>query len=274
MRKIAALLTVCLGLLVLFSIDAKASSSNFDVISNTIPVEYYTRIKNSSHNYGVYATGGYNSSLSNHKPISYSAKFKNRIVHITKEQIVNDQKWVKFTYNHKFSGWIHINGTDKQFRRLNVPLIAQRPELPTGCEVTATTMMLNYAGDKSSKMKLAREMPRSSNPNRGFVGNPYSPSGWWIYPKGLMGLVKRHLGSSIDMTNASFDSIKKQIDKGHPVVVWVAKVDGFPNHAITISGYSDKLAYYNDPWTNKKTAMKISTLQYHRKLDKYMALSY
>jgi len=52
-----------------------------------------------------------------------------------------------------------------------VPLIAQRPELPNGCEITAVTMMMQYAGAKVDKMEMAREMPRSSNPNYGYIGN-------------------------------------------------------------------------------------------------------
>lgn len=53
-----------------------------------------------------------------------------------------------------------------------VPLISQRPELPNGCEITAVTMMLQYAGAKVDKMQLAREMPRSSNPEYGYIGQP------------------------------------------------------------------------------------------------------
>lgn len=135
-------------------------------------------------------------------------------------------------------------------------------------------MMLQYAGAKVTKMQLAKETPRSHNPNKGFVGSPYSPTGWWFYPKGLMGVVRKHVGHAKNLTGASFATFKKQINKGHPVVIWVANVDGFVNHAITLSGYSKTRAYYNDPWTHKKTSMKLTTLAKHRKQDAYRALSY
>ncbi|MFC6208155.1 C39 family peptidase [Levilactobacillus tongjiangensis] len=238
-------------------------------------VNYYTKIgTNRKHNYQVYQTGGAKSSAKNMKAISTGRYYANKKVHVTREEKMGDGTWLKFTYQHTQTGWIHRNGTVKSYRWLNVPLIAQRPELPTGCEITATTMMLQYAGAKVSKMSLAKEMPRSSNPNKGFVGSPYRRSGWWIYPKGLMKTVKHHIGSAKNMTGASFKQMKAQINQGHPVVIWVAGVDGFVNHAITLSGYSSTRAYYNDPWTKRKTSMTLASLHKHRKHDAYRALSY
>ncbi|WP_367377156.1 C39 family peptidase [Levilactobacillus cerevisiae] len=237
-------------------------------------VNYYTKIgTNQKHNYKVYKTGGAKSSAKNMTAIATGRVYANKKVHVTREEVMADGTWLKFTSNHQ-TGWIHRNGTVKSYRWLNVPLIAQRPELPTGCEITATTMMLQYAGAKVTKMSLAKEMPRSSNPNKGFVGSPYSASGWWIYPKGLMSTVKAHLGSAKDMTGASFSKMKTQINQGHTVVIWVAGVDGFVNHAITLTGYSSTRAYYNDPWTKKKTSMTLASLNNHRKHDAYRALSY
>lgn len=264
----------------------KASSTNATSSSQSQPVtyrqvtglkkvSYYTKINaNRKHNYKVYKSGGAKSSAANMTAISTGRQFANRKVHITREEKMADGTWLKFTYNHTQTGWIHRNGTVKSYRWLSVPLIAQRPQLPTGCEVTATAMMLKFAGANVSKMSLAKEMPRSSNPNKGFVGNPYSKSGWWIYPKGLMPIVKKHMGSAKNMTGASFNKMKAQINKGHPVVIWVAGVDGFVNHAITLSGYSSTRAYYNDPWTKKKTSMTLTNLHNHRKHDAYRALSY
>ncbi|WP_225361522.1 C39 family peptidase [Limosilactobacillus reuteri] len=57
-------------------------------------------------------------------------------------------------------------------------VISQLPELPTGCEITAVTMMLRYAGYDVNKVQLANIMPRSNNGDYGFVGNPFSLSGW------------------------------------------------------------------------------------------------
>ena len=288
-RFISSIVALGVGLILSGSIGAAASTTPDAQSSSTVTqqpvyrpvsqrkvVNYYTKIgPNQTHNYKVYRSGGAKSSAANAKPIATGRQYANQSVHITREETMADGSWLKFTTTTtKQVGWIHRNGTVKTYRYLKVPLIGQRPQLPTGCEVTATTMMLQYAGAKVTKTSLANEMPRSSNPNKGFVGSPYSKSGWWIYPKGLMPLVKKHVGSATNLTGASFNQLKAKINVGHPVVVWVANVDGFVNHAITLTGYSKTRAYYNDPWTKKKTSMTLTSLQTHRKHDAYRALSY
>ena len=256
--------------------EAPPAASYAPILSKKV-VNYYTKINsNSHHNYRVYATGGAKTSAKNLTPISTGRHYARKIVHITREERLTNGTWLKFTYHHTHTGWIHRNGTLKSWRQLHVPLIAQRPQLPTGCEITATTMMLKFAGAKVTKMALAREMPRTKthNGNKGFVGSPYSKTGWWIYPKALLALVRHHVGTAKDMTGKSFGQLKRQINRGHPVVVWVAGVDGFVNHAITLTGYSATRAYYNDPWTHKKTSMTQANLAKHRHRDAYRALSY
>ncbi|WP_283680197.1 C39 family peptidase [Lentilactobacillus sp. Marseille-Q4993] len=236
----------------------------------TPTVSYYVTLKPSANKYDVLTSLTDDPNVENQTENTYAGK----TVHVYREQVKDGVTYEKFTYNHHVVGWLNDNALGHTYRKLSVKMVGQRPQLPTGCEITATTMMLNYAGDNSTKFELAREMPRSSNPNKGFVGNPYSKSGWWIYPKGLTKLVKHHLGSSIDMTGDSFSQIKDQINDNKPVVVWVAGVDGFVNHALTVTGYSKTRVYYNDPWTKKKTSMSIKAFHQHRKADKYRALGY
>ncbi|AMV64142.1 Hypothetical protein ADU71_0219 [Pediococcus damnosus] len=223
---------------------------------------------------------------------TYDAKFKvshvlrnypNTTWYVTKKMQVTNTKKHAITYYYvqdskKHTGWIW-NGYLTKKVILNVKRISQNPQLPTGCEITAVTMMVNYAGAKVSKMKLAKEMPRTKtkNGNKGFVGSPYSKYGWWIYPPALMKTVKKYTKSAINMTGASFDAIKKQINKKHPVVVWLSGYGGIStkiNHAITIIGYSASLVYFNDPWTGKRLSMSIDKLHSYRKRDAYRAISY
>lgn len=137
-------------------------------------------------------------------------------------------------------------------RKLNVPLIPQRPELPTGCEITAVTMMLQYLGAKVDKVQLAHEMPyNSQNCNEGFVGDPFTDDGNSIYPPALIDLVTKYAGSATDLTGADLKALKRQIDRGHPVVIWVGEFDGFHTHALTLIGYDDEHVLVNDCWTEK-----------------------
>ncbi|MCT2899026.1 hypothetical protein EFM54_08550 [Lentilactobacillus buchneri] len=249
------------------------TNSTYQPISHQPATNYYTKIRSSSHNYGIYRSGGYQTAADNRQPIAHTHQYLGKQIHIIQTESVQHQTWLKFSYHH-LTGWLPQKATDQTYHRLTVPLIAQRPELPTGCEIVATTMLLNFAGDPVTKMQLAKQVPRSRNPNKGFVGSPYSPTGWYIYPKGLLKVVKHQLGTAKNMTGAKTATLKHQLANNHPVVVWVYNVDGFVNHALTLSGYSKTRFYYNDPWTNKKTSMAIKTMQWHRAHDGYRALSY
>ncbi|WP_404329933.1 C39 family peptidase [Mesobacillus maritimus] len=137
--------------------------------------------------------------------------------------------------------------------KLNVPLVSQLPELPTGCEITAVTMMLQYKGAKADKVKLAKEMPRHPwDPNYGYVGDPFTKRGWTIYPSALTGLVKKYAGSAEILTGKSNASIEKYLFNNKPVVVWVSPMHGFSVHALVLTGYDQHSYYFNDPWTGKK----------------------
>lgn len=156
----------------------------------------------------------------------------------------------------------------------NAEVICQNPELPTGCEMTAVTMMLRYAGVNINKFQVAAETPRSSNGDYGFVGNPYSPSGWWVFPTGIAPVVQRNLGTSQVMTGSSLQAIKDKLNIGHLVVVWMANMNGFVNHAITLTGYNNNGFFYNNPWTGQKEAMSYGEFYGHWNADAQRALSY
>lgn len=154
-----------------------------------------------------------------------------------------------------------------------VPLIAQRPELPNGCEITAVTMMLQYAGAKVNKMQMAREMPRSSNPNYGYIGQPWDGTGITIFPPALMSLVEKYAGTAKNLTGQTFNAIKSQINIGHPVVTWNT-LYGFPYHALVVTGYDKNYVYYNDCWTNQTLQMGINQFINNWNTQKRRAISY
>lgn len=61
--------------------------------------------------------------------------------------------------------------------------ILQNPELPTGCESVALTMVLNYYGQKLSKTTIADEYLIRDPENfvTAYKGDPYQISGDGIY---------------------------------------------------------------------------------------------
>lgn len=181
---------------------------------------------------------------------------------------IGSDTWVPQDYvvinngNYENAAWIS-----------GVPLIAQRPELPNGCEITAVTMMLQYAGANVDKMQMAREMPRSSDPNYGYIGQPWDGTGITIFPPALMRLVEKYAGTAKNLTGQNFDAIKYQINIGHPVVTWNT-LYGFPYHALVVTGYDSNKVYYNDCWTGQTLQMGITQFINNWNTQNRRAISY
>ncbi len=154
--------------------------------------------------------------------------------------------------------------------------ICQRPSLPTGCEITAWTMMVKHAGKKMTKRKAARIMPRSGNPYYGFVGNPHRSTGRGlvIYPHGLKKITKRYLGKYVNMTGCSRKRIKKKLRKGHLVLVWLNGLNGFGSHTVALTGYDKHHFFYNNPWTGKKEKMGFRRFKRMWRASGKKAMSY
>lgn len=131
--------------------------------------------------------------------------------------------------------------------RLAVPLIMQLPELPTGCEATSVAMMLNYAGVKVTKQEVADKMPYDPyDPAKGFVGDPYSWEGITIYPPAFEPMLKKYLGSFVDLSGKGLEDIRACIDADRPVVVWIDDGADFL-HCVCVTGYDEGGLFFNDP---------------------------
>lgn len=175
----------------------------------------------------------------------------------------------------------------KQKAMLDVPIIAQNPELKYGCEVTSLAMVLQHAGVKVDKMQLARKIEKDSdpvrksrtgdiirwgNPDHGFVGDITGKSmGYAVNNKPLQELMEQYLpGRIVNVTGKSFDAFLRQVAEGKPVVVWTTGDFLLPDrweswrhgaeqirvpldlHAVVLVGYDPDHVYVNDPLTGKK----------------------
>ncbi|RRK11882.1 hypothetical protein D1831_00640 [Lactiplantibacillus garii] len=200
-----------------------------------------------------------------------------------------EQAWItqhgkkqRFYYVHNTahqSGWVRasdLKAAVPTTLNLTVPLISQLPELPTGCEMTATTMMLQYAGVKLDKLQLAAAVPRSSDPNVGFVGEPTSNVGvgLYVYPQGLLSTVRHYLPTAVNLSGMSLSQLKAQLGKRHPVVVWVTGLDGFASHTVTVVGYTPTTLRYNDPWTGQRATITNHSFETIWQQNGRRALSY
>lgn len=113
---------------------------------------------------------------------------------------------------------------------LPVKYICQYPELPTGCEATALTMVLNYYGFDIDKETIAdKYMEKQNYPGdfyNYFVGDPFTNTGLGIYAPGLVNTANAYLEmvntemEAYDISGVSISEICNHVEKGHPVCIW------------------------------------------------------
>lgn len=167
------------------------------------------------------------------------------------------------------------------------PIVWQMPELPTGCEVTALDMVLEYYGVGVDKVELAvNYLPTASmelyeggdgllygpNLNEAFIGDPTSEWGVICGVSAIVSAADSYLqerGSSLrtlDLTGSSPEELYSLVREGTPVVVWVTinmedrydthgwytsmgeYVDWSENdHGAVLIGYGDDTVVIADP---------------------------
>lgn len=166
---------------------------------------------------------------------------------------------------------------------IDVPPVMQMPELPTGCEVTSLTMLLNYIGFDVDKLTLADEyLPkgeyRKTDFNKVFVGDPRSRNAYGCTASVIAETAEKFLNDHdaennrqvVNITGCFPKILYSAVKNGDPVVVWgsinmneiiedfvtwtdeetgntISWVGG--EHCLLLTGYDMKesLVYVNDP---------------------------
>lgn len=166
-----------------------------------------------------------------------------------------------------------------------VPLIAQRPNFPTGCESASAVMAMQFAGasitmdafvdeylEKSSQFYYQDNVKYGPDPNKVFLGSPRSDSAYGCFAPVIRDAINRYYGNTAHVTDATGSSLEelcsRYIDQGIPVLTWVSirmiapyysdswvLPDGstfqWPanEHCAVLVGYDNEKYYFNDPWT-------------------------
>lgn len=119
----------------------------------------------------------------------------------------------------------------KSYKKLDVKCVLQNPELPTGCEITALTTVLNYLGYDVDKLTLAdnfldKGRVGETSPYKAFVGNPRDEDACGAFAPVIVNSAKRYLYSEnsdmnvYNVTGADYSELVDYVDNGHPVLVW------------------------------------------------------
>ena len=176
-------------------------------------------------------------------------------------------------------------------------IIEQYPELPTGCEITAMTMVLNYYGYNVDKVTMAMDyMPkvqaefyrsedgRLMGPDleNYFVGDPTEETGYICGTGAIVTAANAYLtdvGSdmtAVAMKNAQPEELYDLIDQGTPVVIWCtinmedrAETDGWyredgtymewstNDHGAVLIGYDEDTVTVADPIYSRITVSRV-----------------
>ncbi len=121
---------------------------------------------------------------------------------------------------------------------VEVPMILQNPELPTGCESTAAAMLLQAYGYEVSKTDFANALPKSqlhqyngrvyaAHPNEAFIGNPFTGGADFgvfagVVTDTMQSLIDAADGEHIakDITGADEATILSLLDREVPICIW------------------------------------------------------
>lgn len=142
----------------------------------------------------------------------------------------------------------HPEKSRKDAMLLDMENILQNPELPTGCESVALTMVLNYLGFELEKTDIADEYLIFDDENfaAGYMGNPYTQEGAGIFPPGLVNTANRFLeekGSkkrAFDLSGTDFEKLYDYVEEKMPVIVWNGMYMEEPRPTSEICEYEGK----------------------------------
>lgn len=180
---------------------------------------------------------------------------------------------------------------------LDVKIISQLPEYPTGCESVSTVMALNFMGENISvadfvdkylpqgdELKYEGEKRVGPNPYELFVGSPRSNNSFGCMAPVIEKALNNYFGNAkriVNLTGKSLEYIcKNYVNKGIPVVTWatmdmkptVQKVSWYmPNgeimkwrsneHCLLLVGYDENSYWFNDPYYGKLRKFEKSLVE-------------
>ncbi len=125
---------------------------------------------------------------------------------------------------------IDTSGLSKLSTKIPVEYVPQNPELPTGCEITALTTVLNYYDYKVSKTTMSdkyleKTIDKIDDFWNVFVGDPRG-RGFGCYAKPIVNAANKYISShgnrhkAIDYSGAEFEELLKLVEQGRPVIIW------------------------------------------------------
>lgn len=148
---------------------------------------------------------------------------------------------------------------------LDVKVIYQYPDMPSGCEITSLTMVLNYMGIDVTNDYMADNYLDSSTYNMftSFVGSVYNDNSFGCYAPVIVNAANKFFSDreldyeAVNISNSTRDQIIDILSDGRPVIIWNTEdmkttyaktytIDGNSfewmtnEHCVVLSGYNEQ----------------------------------
>lgn len=164
---------------------------------------------------------------------------------------------------------------------INVKWVSQKPELPTGCEITSLTTVLNYYGYNVSKEVMADDYLEKGYGScyKMFLGNPRNEHSFGCMAQPIVNAANKYFidvqssKRAVNVSGSEFETILEYVSKEIPMIVWNTidmkeayvstelELDGekyewiSPEHCVVVIGYNleKNEVYVSDPWTGTVT---------------------
>ena len=179
---------------------------------------------------------------------------------------------------------------------IDVPVICQYPELPTGCESVAATMVLQYYNEEITTQRFAREWLECSedfytyqgkeygpDPNEVFAGNPFSRNSYGCFSMPIVNAINQNSRTceAKVITGRTLDELcAEYIDNDKPLLIWVTMnmkesyegnswylEDGSfftwiaQEHCLVLVGYNEEFYFVNDPMSGSVVAYQKNIVE-------------
>lgn len=188
--------------------------------------------------------------------------------------------------------FLHLINEQHPTTIIDVPLISQYPNLPTGCESVAATMLLLYYEvdlsptefasnylEKSNHFYEANGKLYGPNPSEVFVGNPFSEYSYGCYSEVIEEAINTNI-KDIEATQLIGVSLDELSKNQLPCLIWatMGMKESYPGnewyleneklftwtareHCLVLVGYDNNNYYLNDPQTGTVVKYKKRLVQ-------------
>ena len=124
--------------------------------------------------------------------------------------------------------------------------LSQNPELPTGCEITSLTSVLNYYGINVKKETMADDYLKKGDGSyyKMFLGNPRDAGSFGCMAQPIVDAANLYFKKnnvSMKASNVSgvtFDKILEYVSQGVPMIVWntLGMAPAYESQTLTLDG--------------------------------------